>query len=107
MTLRDPLDALRPSVPDPDLRTRVLAAASDARRKAAASAHWLDAAVESLLLRHLWRLAMLVAVVAHLWVGDEATRAARKWRLVPAPDPIIESLGEFSFDPRSDLSGLP
>lgn len=107
MTLRDPLDALRPVVPSRDLRARVLAAASEARRGATASAHWLDAAVGSVFLQYLWRFAMLAAVIAHLWVGDEATRAARHWRLVPAPDPIVERLGGFSFDPHSDLTRVP
>jgi hypothetical protein len=50
---------------------------------------------------------MLVVVVAHLWVGDEATRSARFWRLVPEPVPIVERLGEFSFDPHSSLPGSP
>lgn len=107
MILRDPLDALRPSVPCPDLRARVLAAASEARCEATASLHWLDAAAGSIFLRYLWRFAMLAAVVAHLWVGDEATRAARHWRLVPAPDPIVERLGGFSIDPQSDLTRVP
>lgn len=87
MTARDPLDDLRPLPPDGTLRARVLAAAREARRSPVSTPHWLDAAADSALLRHLWRFAMLAAILAHLWVGSEATRAARRWRLIPEATP--------------------
>jgi hypothetical protein len=87
VTPRDPLDVLRPVSPGADLRLRVLAAARRARRDAAEAHVWLDVAVESALLRNLWRLAMLAAILAHLWVDTEATRTARRWRLIPEPAP--------------------
>ncbi|GMU64070.1 MAG: hypothetical protein AMXMBFR36_03440 [Acidobacteriota bacterium] len=87
MTARDPLDALRPVPPDATLRVRVLDAARAVRRDSTTSPNWLDAAVESALLRNLWRFAMLAAILAHLWVDSEATRAARRWRLIPEPAP--------------------
>lgn len=88
MTPRDPLATLRPAPPDSALRARVLSAARAMRRSTAASANWLDAAADSSLLRNLWRLAMLAAILAHLWVGSEATRAARRWRLIPEPTSV-------------------
>lgn len=71
--------------PGTDLRLRVLAAVREARREAVKHDLWLDAAIDSAVLRHVWRLAMLAAILAHLWVGSEGTRAARRWRLIPEP----------------------
>jgi hypothetical protein len=87
----EPLDVLRPAPPAEALRARVLAAAREATRGAAPPGHWLDAAVESSVLRRLWRLAMLAAIVAHLWIGSEASRNARRWHLLPEARPGLTS----------------
>jgi len=85
MTWRDPLDALHPAPPTSALRTRVLAAARAARRDARRSAHWFDALAENRWLLRLWRVAMLTALLGHLWVSNAGERAVRRWRLETEP----------------------
>jgi len=81
MMPREPLDALRPAPPSSELRARVLAAARAARPDARRPDYGLDAVAENRWLVGLWRVAMLAALLGHLWVSSAGERAARRWRL--------------------------
>ena len=80
---------------DPEWHTRrLVAAARETRRDARRPTHWLDAVAENRWLVRLWRVAMLTAILGHLWVSNAGERAARRWRLETEPTASPASLLE-------------